>query len=99
MGEADGFIHTTLCRLPGNCLSTHDIDLAPIHRLCREASATFSGHRMVVGEYRFLETTGEGGESNPCVKPIYEEIIEAPRRHNVTRDGKKNKVVCEVAND
>lgn len=87
-GIADGFIHTTLCRLPSNCLSTSDVELGPIHRLCREASATLSGHRMLISTYRFLETTGEGGESNPCVNPIYEEIIDAPRRHNVLPTGK-----------
>ena len=42
---ADGFIHTTLCRLPLECLSSNDIELDQIHRLCREASATFNGHR------------------------------------------------------
>ena len=42
---ADGFIHTTLCRLPLDCLSSQDIELDKIHRLCREASATLNGHR------------------------------------------------------
>ena len=42
---ADGFIHTTLCRLPLECLSTQDVELDKIHRLCREASATLNGHR------------------------------------------------------
>jgi len=62
LGQGDGFIHTTLCRLPRGCLSQDDVDLDPIHRLCREASSTFSGHRMVVSKFRFLETTGAGGE-------------------------------------
>eukprot|EP00986_Skeletonema_menzelii_P003220 scaffold967_cov148-Skeletonema_menzelii.AAC.14 len=86
-GSADGFIHTTLCRLPLDCLSSKDIELDEIHRLCRETSATLNGHRMVVDKYRFLETMGEGGESNPCYKPIYDEIIEAPSRHEVHIDG------------
>ena len=42
---ADCFIHTTLCRLPLECLSSHDIELEEIHHLCREASATLNGHR------------------------------------------------------
>jgi len=43
--SADGFIHTTLCRLPLDCLSSQDIELDVVHRLCREASATLNGHR------------------------------------------------------
>ncbi|KAK1732265.1 hypothetical protein QTG54_017040 [Skeletonema marinoi] len=86
-GSADGFIHTTLCRLPLDCLSSKDIELDELHRLCREVSATLNGHRMVVDKYRFIETMGEGGESNPCYKPIYDEIIEAPARHEVHIDG------------
>mmetsp|Transcript_919 Transcript_919/g.1902 ORF Transcript_919/g.1902 Transcript_919/m.1902 type:complete len:202 (-) Transcript_919:67-672(-) len=84
---ADGFIHTTLCRLPLECLSSQDIELDKIHRLCREASATLNGHRMVIDKYRFLETMGEGGESNPCYKPLYDETIDAPLRHRVGIDG------------
>ena len=42
---------------------------------------------MVVEKYRFLETMGEGGESNPCYRPIYDEIIDAPLRHTVAIDG------------
>mmetsp|Transcript_5681 Transcript_5681/g.9604 ORF Transcript_5681/g.9604 Transcript_5681/m.9604 type:complete len:452 (+) Transcript_5681:37-1392(+) len=86
-GSADGFIHTTLCRLPLDCLSSKDVELDELHRLCREVSATLNGHRMVVDKYRFIETMGEGGESNPCYKPIYDEIIEAPARHEVHIDG------------
>lgn len=86
-GAADGFIHTTLCRLPLDCLSSKDVELDKIHRLCREVSATLNGHRMVVDKYRFIETMGEGGESNPCYKSIYDEIIEAPSRHAVHIDG------------
>jgi hypothetical protein len=86
-GSADGFIHTTLCRLPLDCLSSKDVELDKIHRLCRELSATLNGHRMVIDKYRFIETMGEGGESNPCYKPIYDEIIEAPARHEVHIDG------------
>ena len=86
-GSADGFIHTTLCRLPLECLSYYDVELDKIHRLCREASATLSGHRMVINQYRFLETMGEGGESNPCYKPLFEEVIDAPLRHKVDIDG------------
>ena len=86
-GSADGFIHTTLCRLPLECLSYYDVELDKIHRLCREASATLSGHRMVINQYRFLETMGEGGESNPCYKPLFEEVIDAPLRHKVGIDG------------
>ena len=85
---ADGFIHTTLCRLPLECLSSHDIELDQVHRLCREASATLNGHRMVVDKYRFIETMGEGGESNPCYKPLFDETIHAPVKHKVEIDGK-----------
>jgi len=81
--SADGFIHTTLCRLPLDCLSSQDIELDVVHRLCREASATLNGHRMEIGSYRFLETMGEGGESNPCYKPLYDETIDAPLQHTV----------------
>jgi hypothetical protein len=88
MGKADGFIHTTLCRLPLECLSSNDVELNKIHRLCREATATLSGHRMVISKYRFIETMGEGGESNPCFKPVYDETIDAPIRHKVKIDGK-----------
>ena len=42
---ADGFIHTTLCRLPLDCLSSKDVELEGIHRLCREASAALNSHR------------------------------------------------------
>jgi hypothetical protein len=84
---ADGFIHTTLCRLPLECLSSHDVELDKVHRLCREASATLNGHRMVIEKYRFLETMGEGGESNPCFRPLFDETINAPLRHNVEIDG------------
>jgi len=81
--SADGFIHTTLCRLPLDCLSSEDIELDLVHRLCREASATLNGHRMEISRYRFLETMGEGGESNPCYKPLYDETIDAPLQHTV----------------
>lgn len=87
LGNGDGFIHTTLARLPLDCLSMKDVDLDPIHRLCREATATYCGHRMVVKEFRFLETTGAGGESNPCIAPITDEIIEAPVRVQMTEAG------------
>jgi len=86
-GSADGFIHTTLCRLPLDCLSSKDVELEKLHRLCREVSATLNGHRMVVDRYRFIESMGEGGESNPCCNPIYDEIIDAPMRHEVHIDG------------
>mmetsp|Transcript_18477 Transcript_18477/g.39689 ORF Transcript_18477/g.39689 Transcript_18477/m.39689 type:complete len:370 (-) Transcript_18477:616-1725(-) len=43
--SADGFIHSTLCRLPLECLSSNDVELDKVHRLCREASATLNGHR------------------------------------------------------
>lgn len=62
LSQGDGFIHTTLCRLPLDCLSQKDVLLEDVHRLCREASSTLSGHRMVVSKFRFLETTGRGGE-------------------------------------
>ncbi|KAL7526101.1 hypothetical protein ACHAWF_001633 [Thalassiosira exigua] len=84
---ADGFIHMTLCRLPLDCLSSYDVELDKIHRLCREASATLNGHRMVIGKFRFMETMGAGGESNPCHQPLYDEIINAPLRHTVNIDG------------
>ena len=87
LGDHDGFIHTTLARLPIDCLSMTDVELAPIHRLCREATATYCGHRMVVSNFRFVETTGAGGESNPCVDPILDEYVEAPARFAVGVDG------------
>ena len=90
-GKADGFIHTTLCRLSLECLSSQDVELGPIHRLCREASAALGGHRMAVSRYRFIETMGEGGESNPCVNPIYDETIAAPVHRKVDMDGKVTK--------
>lgn len=80
LGDHDGFIHTTLARLPLECLAMQDVELAPIHRLCREATAAYCGHRMVVDNFRFLETTGAGGESNPCVAPIFDESVAAPPR-------------------
>ena len=83
ISDHDGFIHTTLARLPLTCLSTHDVELAPIHRLCREATATYCGHRLVVNKFRFLETVGAGGESNPCVDPTFDETIAAPPRFEV----------------
>ena len=86
MSSHDGFIHTTLCRLPLDCLSMEDVDLDPIHRLCREATATYCGHRMLINKFRFLETTGAGGESNPCVEPLFEAIIDAPTRVEIARD-------------
>ena len=87
LGDHDGFIHTTLARLPIDCLSMTDVELEPIHRLCREATATYCGHRMVVSKFRFLETTGEGGESNPCKAPIFDEYVEAPPRVEVGISG------------
>jgi len=30
---------------------------------------------------------GEGGESNPCYKPLYDETIDAPLQHTVGIDG------------
>lgn len=62
LGSGDGFIHTTLCRIPLECMSLHDVNLEKVHRLCREATATLSGHRMVISKFRFLETKGAGGE-------------------------------------
>ena len=91
LGARDGFIHTTLCRLPLDCLSLKDVDLEQIHRLCREATATYCGHRMIVSKFRLLETTGAGGESNPCVKPIFDETIEAPPKVEVKLGG----ILCE----
>ncbi|KAL3940406.1 MAG: hypothetical protein SGBAC_005060 [Bacillariaceae sp.] len=87
LGSGDGFVHTTLARLPLDCLSMKDVDLDPIHRLCREATATYCGHRMVVKSFRFLETTGAGGESNPCIAPITDETIDAPVRVQMTEAG------------
>ncbi len=78
LGSGDGFIHTTLCRLPLECFSMNDVELEPIHRLCREATATYSGHRMLVHKFRFVETTGEGGDSNPCKNPRFDTTLEAP---------------------
>lgn len=62
LGAGDGFIHTTLCRLPLECLSSDDVSLTDVHRLCREMTSTMSGHRMVISKFRFLETTGNGGQ-------------------------------------
>jgi hypothetical protein len=87
VGNGDGFIHTTLARLPLDCLSMRDVELDPVHRLCREATATYCGHRMVVKNFRFLETTGAGGESNPCVEPLLDETIDAPIRIEVDENG------------
>lgn len=42
---------------------------------------------MVIGKYRFIETMGEGGESNPCFNPLYDETIDAPLQHRVKIDG------------
>ncbi|KAL7459993.1 hypothetical protein ACHAXS_000480 [Conticribra weissflogii] len=42
---------------------------------------------MVVSRYRFLESMGEGGESNPCVNPIFDEYVDAPVRCKVEIDG------------
>ena len=80
IGTGDGFIHTTLCRLPLDCFSTDDVELEPIHRLCREATATYAGHRMFVHKFRFVEMTGEGGDSNPCTNPLFDETMAAPRK-------------------
>ena len=97
---ADGFIHTTLCRLPLECLSSQDIELDEVHRLCREASATLNGHRMVIDRYRFLETMGEGGDSNPCYKPLFDETIHAPVKHKVEIDGSvRERKNLQSAND
>mmetsp|Transcript_2166 Transcript_2166/g.3998 ORF Transcript_2166/g.3998 Transcript_2166/m.3998 type:complete len:569 (+) Transcript_2166:2728-4434(+) len=93
LGSGDGFIHTTLCRLPLDCLSTDDVELEPVHRLCREATATYAGHRMLVHKFRFLETTGEGGDSNPCVGPLFDETIEAPTRTVVDTRGHVHSVL------
>jgi hypothetical protein len=95
LGSGDGFIHTTLCRLPLDCLSQNDVSLTEVHRLCREATETLSGHRMVISKFRLLETVGKGGESNPCIEPIFDETIEAPTKYKVNRH---TTVVNEVSN-
>jgi hypothetical protein len=88
LGDHDGFIHTTLARLPLDCLSMKDVELGPIHRLCREATATYCGHRMVISKFRFVETMGAGGDSNPCVEPIlFDDTVDAPPRVEVKMDG------------
>jgi hypothetical protein len=33
---------------------------------------------MLIHKYRFVETTGEGGDSNPCVKPLFDVTMAAP---------------------
>lgn len=38
-------------------------------------------------KFRVLETTGEGGESNPCIAPIFDEIVEAPPRVEIGING------------
>jgi hypothetical protein len=76
LGSGDGFIHTTLCRLPLDCLSQHDVSLNDVHRLCREMSEAMCGHRMVVSKFRFLETTGEGGQvSRTSMVPPYHVVV------------------------
>lgn len=92
VGSGDGFIHTTLCRLPLECFSTQDVELEPIHRLCREATATYSGHRMLVHRFRFVETTGEGGDSNPCKNPRFDTAMEAPMRVATAKYGSSNNI-------
>ena len=87
LGSGDGFIHTTLFRLPLECFSSKDVELEPIHRLCREATATYSGHRMLIHRFRFVETTGEGGDSNPCKNPRFDTTLEAPLRANNGPEG------------
>jgi hypothetical protein len=69
VGQGDGFIHTTLCRLPLECLSQSDVKLDKVHRLCREATEFYSGHRMVISKFRFIETVGRGGEVRRTVVP------------------------------
>ena len=86
LNSNDGFIHTTLCRLPLHCLSSHDVNLEHVHKLCREATATYCGHRMNIHKFRFLETTGEGGESNPCYKPIFDDTVCAPLKYGNASD-------------
>ena len=87
IGGKDGFIHTTLARLPLECFSMSDVELAPIHRMCREATASYCGHRLVISKFRFLETVGAGGTSNPCVNPIFDETVAAPPRMAVQENG------------
>lgn len=41
----------------------------------------------MVNKFRFLETGGAGGESNPCVEPIFDETIAAPPRFEVDAAG------------
>ena len=48
LGSGDGFIHTTLCRLPLDCLSQNDVSLAQVHRLCRELTASMSGELLLL---------------------------------------------------
>ena len=55
---------------------------------------------MVIDKYRFLETMGEGGESNPCYKPLFDETIYAPIKHKVEIDGSvKEKTSLKSANE
>ncbi|KAL3909705.1 MAG: hypothetical protein SGILL_007981 [Bacillariaceae sp.] len=93
LGSGDGFIHTTLCRLPLDCLSSDDVELEPIHRLCREATATYAGHRMLIRGFRLLETTCKGGESNPCTAPLFDETIVAPTKAMVDTSGNVHSVL------
>ena len=39
-----------------------------------------SGRRMLIDHVRFLHTTGLGGGSNPCVEPLFDEVIRLPER-------------------
>ena len=48
---------------------------------------TVSMSQMVVSKFRFIETTGEGGESNPCIAPIFEEYVETPTRVEIGAGG------------
>lgn len=95
----DGFIHTTLCRLPLHCLSPYDVNLEHVHRLCREATATYCGHRMNVYKFRFLETTGEGGESNPCYKPIFDDTVYAPLKYEKTTANNNNVMNANITSN
>lgn len=40
-----------------------------------------------MSKYRFIDTIGAGGISNPCVNPIFDETVTAPPRIELENNG------------
>ena len=80
MGEGDGFIHTTLARLPKSMSRYNVYNRDVVKGLCDEATKMLSGRRILINHIRFLHTTGLGGGSNPCVQPLFDETIPLPEK-------------------